>query len=65
MEGGKYADILATAFSKSSKALTAEIIKLIHQEREVLFIKSLKNQVALVGLMTSSYYADKIFETHG
>ena len=73
MEGAKYADILASAFSKSNKVLTAEIIKTIHQEREILFkkyfqryifegipefIKSLKNQRVLVGLVTGSNYRE-------
>ena len=73
MEGAKYADVLAPVFSKYNKPLTSEIIKTIPQEREVLFkkyfkryifegipefIKALKNQGSLVGLVTGSYYRE-------
>ncbi|MDR3195505.1 MAG: HAD family phosphatase [Endomicrobium sp.] len=73
MEGAKYADVLAPAFARSNKPLTPEIINQIPQEREELlkgyfrryifegmpeFIKSLKNQGVLVGLVTGSYYRE-------
>ncbi|MDR3306227.1 MAG: HAD family phosphatase [Endomicrobium sp.] len=73
MEGSKYADVLALAFARSNKPLTPEIINQIPQEREELFkgyfrryifegipefIKSLKNQGVLVGLVTGSYYRE-------
>jgi beta-phosphoglucomutase len=73
MEGAKYTDVLAPAFAKSNKSLTTEIINQIPKEREELlkkyfkryifegipeFIKSLKNQDVLVGLVTGSYYRE-------
>jgi HAD superfamily hydrolase (TIGR01509 family) len=73
MEGSKYEDVLIPAFSKHNKELTPEIIATLPKEREYLFekyfkryifegvqefIKSLKNQNILVGLVTGAYYRE-------
>jgi beta-phosphoglucomutase len=73
MEGAKWIEIVNPAFIQSNKKLTPEIIKAIPYEREELlkkyfkryifdgipeFIKLLKNQGVLVGLVTGSYYRE-------